>query len=590
MTSILSANPSFRPLSIEDMGLLSREAMRAVARDLLIAGDLDQFFALRSLNPLEMPGSTPSSSTFDTEMAGLFFLTVDAARVGDAFDMIRASREACSGGGASYSRQPSYSYFGALLIHCSLRSLASSHAGDDREASLWLDKAERIAASSIPLGDPLRPEASSFPTFFCIPMDDPRAGLPAYEPLAQAARAAAMRKDERSTHCLAPALLLAASGEPRVLQALCSRPERVAESDFFFGPKPDALTQFYGERLISILERPKFWIEQPDAAAAFFKAATQAATVQPISRIPFLAHMLSSCEGDSSAPAFQAASSLLGDKIFSFCNIDSNDLRFTVSQVVSFMEKSGPAMLPAAKLQFERIFSGPSSSMFRDASGDYKGFLWPNLEPALFSPVPGVAEAIWSSLALHAPGVDPYQQLFARSPSAHGYSALLRSASKSGRPEILAKALEGAGADPCASFQGSREGLSISASMFIATEATNVEVFAAALSWLDSKGLLDDEADRRAWVCSTHNTRKKGDLLSMCVALGKPDFAQAFLKLRPQWDLKPARAVAKAMTHHSFKDRGAIAMSAWESVLLNQALGPAAPDAATPAPRRARSL
>lgn len=589
MTSSALANSSFRPLSLEDMGRLSREAMRSVARDLLIAGDLNQFFALRELSPLAMPGSSPDSSVFDVEMAGLFVLTVDAARIGDAFDMISASRKACSGGGSSPSRQPT-SYFGALLIHCALRSLAASHAGDDREASLWLDKAERIAASPIALGEPLRPEASSLSTFFGIPMDDPRAGLPAYEPLAQAARAAAMRKDERSTHYLGPALFLAASGEPRVLQALCSRPERVEESNFFFGPKPEAAVNFYGERLISLLERPKFWREQPEAAIAFFKAATEAASVQPIARIPFLSLMLSSCDGDSSAPAFQVASALLGDRIFSFGGVSSNDLRSVVSQAAAFAQTSGASMLPAIEALFEHVLGGPAPSMFREASGAYKSFLWSALEPALFSPTPGVAEALWSALSIHAPGVDAYEQIFARAPSLHGYSALLREACRSGRPEILAKALEGAGTDPCESFQGSREGLSISASMFIATEAQDVRVFAAALSWLDRNGMLDAEADKRAWVCSTHNTRKKGDLLSMCVALGKPDFAQAFLRLRPEWDLKPARAVAKAMTHHSFKDKGLIAMSAWESVLLNQSIGAAAPEASSPAPRRARSL
>ena len=589
MTSSASASPQFRPLSLEDMGNLSREAMRSVARDLLIAGDLDQFFALRELRPLVMPGSSPDSSVFDIEMAGLFVLTVDAARIEDAFDMISSSRAACSGIGQPNSRSHA-STFSALLVHCSLRSLAASHAGDAAQASLWLDKAARVAMGALPIGEPMRHDASAQPTFFGIPMDDSRARLSSYEPLAQAARAAAMRQDDRATHPLAPALLLAVSGEPRVLQALCSRPERVEESNFFFGPKPEAAVNFYGERLISLLERPKFWREQPEAAIAFFKAATEAATVQPIARIPFLSFMLSSCDGDASAPAFQVASALLGDRIFSFGGVSSNDLRSVVSQAAAFAQTSGAAMLPAIEALFAHILGGPAPSMFRDPSGAYKSFLWSSLEPALFSPTPGVAEAAWAALSVHAPGVDAYEQIVARTRSLQGYSSLLREACRSGRPEILAKALEGAGTDPCESFQGSREGLSISAPMFIATEAQDVRVFAAALSWLDRNGLLDAEADKRAWVCSTHNTRKKGDLLSMCVALGKPDFAQAFLRLRPEWDLKPARAVAKAMTHHSFKDKGLIAMSAWESVLLNQSIGAAAPETSSPAPRRARSL
>ena len=583
MTTSISSPISFPAASRERSELMG----------FLQAGDVDQFFSHSDSTSLLRPGSP---AFFDRELAGALILSVDAPRLEQARLMILSAFEAdpAAQRDAIAGVRP---FFGSLLAHCALRSAQAANAGESAAARLWLDKAILLASSpasiagALPIAGALSIADLADSDFFGIPMSDPRVSLGSSEPLAAAARDCARRSFERSTHPFAAALFLAQMGEPSLIQALCSRPQRAQESDYFFAPKSSA-APFSGELLYSILKIPGFWKSSPLAAASLFKAAASSCSAQPISRNPFLPHMLASCDGHSSGAGFQAAYAMLGDQIFSRGPLESGaEAAFTLHHALRFAAVSGPWLQPALDNLFESL-AGPAPGILRFDNGAYRPFAWSFLEGALFSPAPGAVKSLLAVIAKNAPEANPYAELFLAkyAPcSANGFAAFLTLACDSRSPDIMRKALDAAGPAPWAAFQGPKPGLAASASMFIAHNAHDAATFASALSWLDANGLLDEEADRRAWVCSSHNSRKKGDLLSQCVALGKVDFAQAFLALRPKWDIKPAKAVAKAMEHRSFKDRGVVAMIAWENIFLQQALGASLPQ--TPAPaRRPRSL
>lgn len=223
----------------------------------------------------------------------------------------------------------------------------------------------------------------------------------------------------------------------------------------------------------------------------------------------------------------------------------------------------------------------------------------------LFSPDPERREAF---LAHYAPAPDPRRpEAEACSPpdpysdylSLSNLGAAIYCASRSNHPGSLLRVLDAAGPRAVAEHPGPRKGLDYSALMCVAQHGS-LDMFEAALDWAERHGALDECAEAKAWVMSEGSTRKKGDLLALCVALADLDKAAALLARRPDFKMTSARDTAKAMGDKLRNERAGRAVSAWESLLFNKtlALQSADPDPASAsfdfeapppaAPRRAR--
>lgn len=393
-----------------------------------------------------------------------------------------------------------------------------------------------------------------------------------------------------SIHIFSAAMKLATLGESDLLMALLDRPDYKTKLAACFSnideyKRREAIGPF------DMLSLDTFWQSTPELGIMIMERAK---SVSPESfELPRVisSAMTRTFSKSPDNPAFIAANQILGDKSLSIGITGASPALSAVKLGIDMVahDSKYASLLETA---FDRIFDLDPT---RRVSGLNETSRMNCLRDALFSPAPGVRELASRSHERSLPA-ESRRDAFVAVYAATNIERHIEAICHCQRVDTVGMALDAIGIQMAQSFPGHRKGLDASLSMWIARKAP-LPIFEACLDWFSSQGdgELLRQAEAKSWVYNGHETRKKGDLLALCVAEGKVEYAQALLRRLPDLDTRSAKDVAKAMASKVSGGAGSQAMSSWETLLLkkvldlHQAKQPEA-DVVAEAPKRARSL
>lgn len=545
--------PAFDPLDLASIATLSPKTIHALSWDLARARDLGR---LRAMEPL-IPFAT-AHGALDAALCAFVLHVADSSWADSLCFQLEA--RFLAGHRQLHHASNSLDDFGPLCAVLAMEALADRLAHPQsplsEPARHGLGKAIRLARSPcLPISSPFHDSPSRLPCYGFLRLPQPAAGLVHAELLR-------LGLPPLSPTPCSVALALAASGEPDLLDALLSRPDaidRLRAAALAEHPSGDDPRSEF-----KALQTHLFWTH---AAPLALRLVDLARSPSP-GRAPGLHHrvaaaIVQAARGDANHPALRQALGERGDDFFSALlnglSIPTGALFDTSAELASADDFFKPACL----LLMDKVFD--MSTPIRNV--DYH-LRWRCLLSALFSPLPGVAELAQASwAAIHGAGSDPY----AASLGFSGIPAHIDAICLCNRPEIATRALDSMGIQAAQGFPPHRKGLDASLTMLVAHKAPQ-PIFRAVIEWFASRGGLAEQASAKAWVYQGAETRKKGDLLADCVARGNLDQARLLLVLLPGADIKPAREVARAMAAKAPGGAGAIALSAWETLLLNKVL------------------
>lgn len=570
-----NALAGFKPIQASDLTIFSEKTRREMVWDLATAGDIDRVEG--SLGSTPLLRTVSGSSVLDLDLCALLLWKADEARFPIFLDAIEHAALAAQPTNLTGFRHSSDKDFGSLASMWALGALEAFEQSDVQGGQQALG---RVVALCSKLKLPIEQHNSDAFSFYASKSNFLYGFLEVAPGIAARADKILQRLTLASNSLLAWAVALGVQGSMDLLGALCERPAwRTGLVEALSGLNPSTFKEF------AVLKYHAGWHAEPVFMQTLLRMA-EGATSTPLPLSSEIATaMVEGARSDWNAPSIHMLRERVGDECLAL------SLRNTFYMSNSYASKArslvmcfaiDPQSHPALGLWMSEYFKPVLQS-----SRDFNASVFSVLRESLFSSLPGISELTQASWKL-ARGAesDPWSDCYLGA-NAERY---LEAICKCGRPDSVGPALSGYGLTALQAFPNARKGLDASATMWILDKAP-LAIFEATLDWFDAQGALSAQAGATAWVCQSFSTRKKGDLLSACVAHGKLDAAEALLARAPHLDTRFAREVAKTMGTKEQNDKGGSAVSTWEALLLrrtlqeNQTPEPSGP---TLTPRRVR--
>ena len=565
-------DPAFEPLAWSDFRSMDIATQNVLARHFLRAGDWTRLEAAASDKGLWVaPRTTGAGASLDLDMAAQVLMGAPVESLPRWIGLIENACDKTNAGGihslSSSSWRSQGGDFGPLFVYfCFQAARALETSSQDGS---FLARANALIQSKLPCSQPYTPyhNQSTYGAhaFGVNLLPNPQS-------------TSALRVGFNDWTVDSAAMLLHTLGRPEAFDALLRRSERVQALREAFAPQA---TSRHVEALggLRAVATPALWSERPELGVKIIQAARRAS--ESFVGLPAVAQ---SCwraiANDPDSGAFKAARDAFGEEIFaSWLPVAPAD---ALAQAGFFAERDA-SLLPAyRRLCFE--LADPQSFMNTKHRLDL-------LHRALFDKRPALAREAADAVKERFPHVDNVHAAAGRNLgqlSTH----LIRAASCED-PALARLGWDGAASAELLAFPPGRQGLDQSAAMLVARHSSP-DIFGSFLDWLHERvgpEALMSQTQAKAWVEPPGCSRKKGDLLAFCVAMGKADHAREILARLPNIDAKSAREVAKAIALSSANSQaGAKALSAWEELLLGGEVGrrKAAPPEPEPPARRPR--
>lgn len=577
-----STSPSnFEPLDLFDIAKLSERSRHALATDFATSGQTARLRAMLAHIPFAKNES--GNLRLDTHLLAKSLLAAELPWLPELAQTAAKATKECLGYISNEGRAEGDC--GLLATYLALKAIKSIQADPPQTDAAKLDLAKALFLCK----DHNMPIYASLNTYNSSKLY----GVLDYNELCigfDPSNSIAGFANSSNIYVFSAAMKLATLGEPDLLMALLDRPDYKTKLVASFSnideyKRRDCIGPF------DILSLETFWRSTPELGIMIMERSRSMAPENFELPCVIATAMIRTFSKSPASPAFIAANKILGDRSLSISITGASPALSAVKLGIDMVahDFKYASLLEAA---FDRIFDIDPA---RRISGLNEQSRMNCLREALFSPVPEVRELASRAHERSLP-LEARRDGFVAAYSSTNIERHIEAICHCQRIDTVEMALDAIGIQTAQSFPGHRKGLDASLSMWIARKAP-LPIFEACLDWFASQGdgELQLQAEAKSWVYNGHETRKKGDLLALCVAEGKVEYAQALLHRLPDLDTRSAKDVAKAMASKVSGGVGSQALSSWETLLLKKALDlhkakQPEPETEPEAPKRSRSL